>query len=413
MTPAAAAMIGVAPAWSQSAAPANPPPLARAADEADLSPIEWLGKRIFEDRNLSEPRGQACASCHDARTAFQGRDRSANPSVASGARPGALGVRNVPTLMYASFSPAFGFVEQKNEDGESELDATGGQFLDGRASDLVAQVEGPLMNPIEMNNPSKAAVVAKARAADYAPLAREVFGADAFDDPDRAFASLSAAIAAFENTERFHPFESKFDAYLRGEAELSPEEEKGFALFKDSKKGNCLSCHAGKEDSKSPQDWLFTDFTYDNLGAPRNPTLPENADPGHFDLGLCKQPGIEKIAPKEVKVEELCGAFKVPTLRDVAVTGPYMHNGYFASLRDVVKFYVTRDTNPELWYPKGADGAVAKFNDLPIENRDNVNTKEVPYDRKPGEAPRLSEVEIDAVVAFLETLTDARYARRK
>ena len=93
-------------------------------------------------------------------------------------------------------------------------------------------------------------------------------------------------------------------------------------------------------------------------------------------------------------------------MRNVAVTAPYTHNGYFKRLRDLVKFYVTRDTNPELWYPVGADGRVAKFNDLPVQYQGNVNTEEVPYDRSPGEPPRLDDSEIDDLVAFLHTLTD-------
>jgi cytochrome c peroxidase len=111
-------------------------------------------------------------------------------------------------------------------------------------------------------------------------------------------------------------------------------------------------------------------------------------------------------APPDFDIRSLCGAFTVPTLRNVAITAPYGHNGYFTTLRDVVRFYVTRDTNPELWYPTDAAGNVQKFDDLPAQYQTNVNTDEVPYDRKLGEQPRLNDDEIDAMVAFLNTLTD-------
>ncbi len=373
-----------------------------APDEAGLTPLERLGKRIFEDKSLSRPAGVACASCHDASTAFQGANGSPVPAVARGSKPESLGKRNTPTIMYASFAPPFGFVDEKNEEtGKVEKIPGGGQFLDGRASDLLAQFEGPLLDPLEMNAPSKRFAVEAIRDGAYAPLARDVYGNKLFDDLDAAFEKLAQAVVAYESSGRFHPFASKFDDWLRGKTELTPLEKKGFALFKDPKKGNCIACHAGKEDSRNPQDWLFTDFTYDALGAPKNKAIAATANAP--DLGLCKRPGLDKIAPVGFEAESVCGAFKVPTLRNVAVTGPYLHNGVFTKLRDVVAFYATRDTDPARWY-----GKAEKFNDLPAEYRKNVNTQEAPYDRKPGERPRLSETDIDALVAFLETLTDPR-----
>ena len=387
---------------------AHAEPNAAGRDEAGLAPLELLGKRVFEDRNLSRPAGVACASCHDPAKAFQGNNGSPIPAAARGSREGAFGARNTPTLTYSSFSPPFGFVDEKDEKtGKVEKIPVGGQFLDGRAADLVQQFEGPLLNPDEMNMPSKRAVVEAIRGGPHADLARRVLGENVFADPDKAFERIAQAVAAFENTERFHPFTSKFDAYLKGEARLTPLEARGFALFKDEKKGNCFACHVGKEGSRDPKDWLFTDFTYDTLGAPKNPALPATQQPGAApDLGLCRREGLAALAPKDFDIASVCGAFKVPTLRNVAVTGPYLHNGVFAKLRDVVAFYATRDTNPERWYPKDATGATRKFDDLPGKHRANVNAAEAPYDRKPGQKPRLSEREIDAIVAFLETLTD-------
>ncbi len=376
------------------------------ADEASLSPQQLLGKRLFEDTALSEPPGQACASCHDSGLAFAGNNGSRISSVAAGSRPEIFGSRNAPTAMYASFSPSFRFVAEATDDGGVDYTPTGGQFWDGRASSLADQAQGPFLNPREMNNPDAGAVIAKVRAASYASLFRAVYGDDALDDADAAYDYLAQAISAFEEAPRFHPFSSKFDDFLRGEAQLDPVEARGFELFQDPDKGNCISCHAGTPGSRTPEEWLFTDFTYDNLGLPRNLDIPDNADPAFFDLGLCRQDGITAVAPREVDIDALCGAFKVPTLRNVALTAPYGHNGYFEELRDVVRFYVTRDTNPELWYPMGVSGVVDKFDDLPADYAANVNTDEVPYDRHPGEQPRLTDEEIDAVVAFLETLTD-------
>ena len=381
-----------------------------AADESVLTPVQLLGKRVFEDKTLSRPTGVACASCHDPATAFQGNNGSPIAAVARGSMPDAFGGRNTPTLMYASFSPPFAFVDKKNEaTGKIEKVAIGGQFHDGRAADLLQQFEGPLLNPVEMNSPGKRAAVEAVRDGAYADLARRVHGDKFFADPDAAFDKLAQAVVAFESSERFHPFASKFDDFLRGKAQLSPVEAKGFALFKDPKKGNCVACHVGKESSREPQDWLFTDFSYDALGAPRNAAIPANTKPdAPLDLGLCKRAGLDKLAPAGVDLESLCGAFKTPTLRNVAVTGPYLHNGVFTRLRDVVAFYATRDTTPERWYPKTAAGALVKFDDLPAKYHENVNVKEVPYDRRLGQKPRLSEREIDAITAFLETLTDGR-----
>lgn len=377
-------------------------------DESTLTDQQLLGKRLFEDTNLSEPRGMSCASCHQPDKAFQGNNGSRIAALAKGSREEHFGTRNVPSIAYASFTPSFHFSKEKDEEGKEEWVASGGQFLDGRASDLASQAEGPLLNEKEMNNASKAMVVGKVKAGAYAGLMKKLYGDHAFDSTDQAFANIAAAIASFEMTPAFAPFASKFDRVLEGRDRFTDLEAKGFALFKDTQKGNCLACHVGDVDSKNPRDWLFTDYTYDNLGIPRNRNIPENADANYYDLGLCNQKGIESKAPDGVDVAALCGAFKVPTLRNIALTAPYGHNGYFDNLRDVVKFYATRDTNPKLWYAKNADGMTKKYDDLPKKYRSNVNVSEVPYDRKAGERPRLNDEEIDALVAFLKTLSDSQ-----
>ena len=397
-------------------------------DEVLLTPGVLLGKRLFDDTDLSEPRGLACSSCHNPKTAYRGNNHSPIAAIAAGSRPNLLGTRKTPSILYMSYSPPFSFAQRTNDiTGLPEIVPVGGQFWDGRARDLQEQFEGPLLNPREMNNPSKQSVVDKVRNAKYAPLVRAVFGPDIFDDP-RVFEKLASAVDSFEASARFKPFSSKFDDWLEGKLLLSDQEWLGFQLFIDKQKGNCLSCHDGggadvSESSaaksvapgsaaalsRNPKSWLFTDFTYDVLGAPRNMQIPENAAPSYADLGLCKRPELERFAPRGFDIESLCGAFKVPSLRNVAVSSPYMHNGVFTTLREAVAFYFTRDTNPERWYPKASDGTIAKYNDLPEKYRPNVNVRQVPYDRKPGEYPRATDTEIDAITAFLGTLTDRQF----
>ena len=379
--------------------------LSRLPDEKNLSDLQLLGKRLFEDASLSEPQGMSCATCHDPRHAFQGNNGSRVVAVALGSRPDQLGTRKVPTIMYKAYSPPFGFYKDE-DDGKVKLEPRGGQFWDGRANLLFDQATGPLLNPAEMNNPSPEAVVVKIEAGPNADLAKNVYGGEVFADKAEAMTKMAKAIAAYEMTERFMPFSSKFDDWLRGKARLTALEKRGFDIFMDEKKSNCSDCHAGKAGSKDPTDWVFSDFSYSVLGVPRNPAIPANANPKTFDLGLCKRPGLEKVIPQGLKPEAYCGAFKAPTLRNIAVTGPYFHNGAITTLRDAVAFYATRDTDPGRWYPKGVDGKIDKFNDLPPEYRANVEADKVPYDRKAGQAPHLSEKDVDAVVAFLNTLTD-------
>jgi cytochrome c peroxidase len=227
-----------------------------------------------------------------------------------------------------------------------------------------------------------------------------LFGADVFDDPVRTLDAATLALAQYQREDGdFHTFDSKYDAFLAGEVALSEQELRGLTLFNNPQKGNCAACHpsARGADGSPP---LFTDFTYDNLGVPRNPAIPDNADATYMDLGLCGPQRSDLAASRH-----LCGAFKVPTLRNISRTAPYFHNGRFQTLEEVVAFYVRRDTNPEEWYPTGPDG-VQKFDDLPPDLHRNVNTTEAPYNRTLGDEPALTPDEIKDVVAFLKTLDD-------
>ena len=356
------------------------------------SALARLGDEIFHDPSLSASGRMSCATCHDAARAFSGADDRAVPL--GGTKLESPGLRNAPSLKYLAYNPGFSF--------DAQGKALGGMDRDGRAANFADQARGPLLTDFEMGNPSPAAVVTKMQAADYARSFRRVFGERAFDDPAQALEHAQLALAQYEreDTATFAPFNSKYDLYLAGKAQLSEQELRGLRLFDDPEKGNCAACHPSKRaDDGTPP--LFTDFSYDNVGVPRNPDIPANADPAYFDQGACA-PLRKDLAARH----DLCGAFKVPTLRNIALTAPYFHNGRFRTLREVVEFYVRRDTNPEEWYPRGTDGLVHKFDDLPPEYAASVNTDEGPYDRKPGEMPALSPGEIDDVVAFLEALTD-------
>lgn len=350
-----------------------------------------LGEKIFKDVSLSASGNLSCASCHDPANAHA---QTNDLAVQLGGQLGdASGLRAVPSLRYLSFNPAFSFDEEGTP--------AGGLNRDGRAQSLAEQAQRPFLSPHEMANASKDEVIARLRRASYAREFKEVFGADVLDNPDTAFDRMSYALQQYQKEDpEFHPFSSKYDAFLAGKATLNDAEQRGLALFNDPAKGNCAACHPSirAADGTPP---LFTDFSFDNLGVPRNFAIPATTDPAYFDLGLCG-PDRGDLAART----ELCGAFKVPTLRNVATRKVFFHNGAFTNLRDVVRFYVRRDTHPEEWYPLKADGTVDKFNDLPRGLHNNVNTTEAPYDRLPGMAPALTDAEIDDVVRFLGTLTD-------
>jgi cytochrome c peroxidase len=358
---------------------------AEAQSERERAMIE-AGRLLFFDVALSEPRGTSCASCHDPARAFTG-DNGSGLAVARGSRPGTLGTRNAPTVMYLATSPGPGMTQKDGKPVPS-----GGFFWDGRAVTLAQQALGPLFSADEMNNRDMAALVAKVAASDAAPLLKRAYGPGIFDNTSKAAEAITAALMAFEQSPALSPFTSKFDAALRGQARLTEQEQRGQSLFVIAQKGNCASCHTINPDSRDPRESLFTDFSFHALGVPRNADIAKS---GVMDRGHC-----DVLPTQEADRLRWCGWFKTPTLRNVAVTAPYMHNGHFKTLREAVAFYATRDTNPERWYPG------VKFDDLPPELRRNVDVEMRPYHRKPGQRPALSEEEVDDIVAFLQTLTD-------
>lgn len=350
-----------------------------------------LGRQIFHDPSLSASGKQSCASCHDA--AFGHAPPNNLAAQLGGADLNLQGGRTAPSLRYLAQNTAFHF--------DAEGKATGGFFWDGRAASLEEQAKGPFLNPVEMANTSVAEVIQRLARADYADDFKALYGEQIFQQPEAAFNRMADALARYQREDReFNAYTSKYDEYLRGKVELTPQEYRGLLLFKDEEKGNCAACHPA-DKSLFGRHPLFTDFSYDNLGLPRNPALKQNDDPSYYDLGLCARPsGDLKNRP------DLCGAFKVPSLRNVALRKALFHNGVFNSLQVAVTFYVQRDTHPEKWYPLKPDGWVNKFNDTPEIYKANINTTEAPYDRQIAGVPALSYSEIEDVVAFLKTLTD-------
>lgn len=395
-----------------------------AADNG-LTPLEELGKELFFDTNLSTPPGQSCATCHASEWGFTGPDPEINATQA--VYPGAVhtraGNRKPPTAAYGGDSPLLHWFD----DGEDAL-WLGGMFWDGRATGwtlgdpLAEQAMGPFLNPLEQNNPNAQLVCIKVRDSDYAHLFEDAWGPGSLDcvkDIYGTYERIAISISAYEQSDEVNPFSSKFDAFWDNAigagwdvTEITMEnyedyyglgleelEVQGLALFNDDTKGQCSACHVlDAGDAGYP---LFTDFSYDNLGVPKNPMNPfydmprkwnpdgaDWVDPGlgGFLAGLEESthyppyPGYDPV--------DDWGKHKVPTLRNVdkrvaGGTKAYAHNGYFKSLEEITHFYNTRDV--ALWDPP----------EVPI----NVNTDEL------GDLGLTLEEE-GLIVLFMQTLSD-------
>jgi cytochrome c peroxidase len=353
-----------------------------------------LGKKIVFDARLSEPAGTSCASCHDPARAFTGAHGS-RIGVPLGSRPGHYARRATPSALYLRYVPKFFYFE---DDEAPAPEPRGGFFWDGRVDSLVDLVRQPMFNPDEMNGGSPARVAGKILHGPYAKEFRAAFGPSS--NPEAILRGVGEAVEAYLKSDGMNPSTSKYDAYVRGEATLTEEERQGLEIFKDRKRGACAGCHRMAETSSSPAENMFTDYGYDAIAVPRNRELPANRDPASFDLGLCARQSRETPSAEE----RFCSAFRTPSLRNVAVIERFGHNGVFKSLREVVEFYARRAVAPERIYPTGE-----KFDDVPARYRGNVNIRAPIYNRDVGGTPPLTEAEIDAVVAFLGTLTDARY----
>jgi len=410
---------------SNAQAAANTP--AASAGTPSLSLAAQVGKKLFFDQTLSGSGKMSCASCHDPNFAYGPPNNLA--AQLGGPNLTDSGTRAAPSLRYQEYTPAYADLLD-NPDGISAPGPGGGYTWDGRADTLAQQAAIPLLDPNEMANTSSAVVVAKVQAASYVPLFLQAFGSNAFADTATAFNDVTSALQAFQREDvSFHPFSSKFDLYAGNKigGTLSAAETRGLKVFSDPNTGNCASCHyqgAGLNGSSA----LFTDFSYEAIGAPRNAAIPANNDPRYDDMGLCGPLRKDHQPAAPGAANRFCGMFKTPTLRNVATRKTFFHNGVMTSLEQVIRFYNTRDTNPEIWYPtlggiakkkndknfptyglikrQYTGGMVQKYNDLPAAYRANIDLQ-MPLDgRALGSLPPMSEQNVADLTCFLATLTD-------
>lgn len=363
-----------ATAMAAPAAPGVPPPT-----------LAQVGDRLFDDTRLSASGRLACASCHVEARGHADAPGSFLPL--GGAGGTRQGLRSSPSARYLDGAGPFAFDAQGRPHG--------GLFWDGRANSRAEQARGPLFNADEMANADVAALAARLRALPYAADLRAAAGLPATAGDEQLVDTAVTALARYQADDgRFHPFTSKFDAVQDGRATFTAQEQRGLALFNDPQRGNCASCHDSRPAPGQARA-LFTNFSYHALGVPRNRSQA-TADPAFFDLGLCARGDLGRRA-------ELCGLFRTPSLRNVALTAPYFHNASFASLEDAVAFYATRDLDPARWYPV-VGGQAQLYNDLPAAYRANVQ-QGAPF-RRPGQPPALVAQDVADLVAFLNTLTD-------
>lgn len=452
-----------------------------AANSGTLDPyhqVQTLGQLEIFDPNLSVNRNIACSYCHDPAAGYAngvsilsvftgGSNPGSVPITVHGAYPNnRIAKRNPQSYVYATYFPRLHY-------NQSQADFYGGNFWDGRATgyklqnSAAEQAQDPPSDPEEMANPDPACVVWKISTGKYRFFFEVVFGAGSFDitwpsnvatvcstpkgaavfgtnatplqlsPADRTLATkdfdeFGQSIAAYESSDSVSPFTSKFDYYLAGKATLSTQELNGYDLFRG--KGGCNTCHLdgrsstqtggsdnGQAASLQP---LFTDTTYNNLGLPKNVTLPWYSEDTPDQWGFTGNPlgfgftdeGMGLFldgyygAPPDLTwgtlLPQFEGKFQTATARDAAMVPypgfvkAYMHNGYLTSLKEVVHFYNTRDVYP---YPvlsgNCPKGTIEKVDCWPMPEDPNNENMTI---GKLG----LSSEEEDDIVAFLNTLVD-------
>ena len=396
-----------------------------------LSAAAQIGRDMFYDPDMSASGQIACSSCHDPANHYApSNDLVVQPG---GPHMHQFGIRTVPTLTYELWTPAFSIGP---EDETSEINETspmadagktaaaitvlktiartqaktagsvamvpmGGMFRDGRTDTLQGQAAGVLTSGIEMGNKDEKTLGEHIKSKYGARLAA-LFGPSILNDPQMLAEEAEFALARYQIEDpSFHLFTSKWDYVLKGEAKLTPAEERGLKLYEDTRKGNCADCHPNRP-SPNGTPAMFTDFQYEALAVPRNPDIPVDKDPTYFDIGICGPARADSYSTQP----QNCGMFKTPTLRNVVTRHVFFHNGAFKTLDDVIDFYVNRDIAPEKFYPKLPDGSVDIYNDIPQKYLRDVDQLDPPFDRAPGDKPALNPKEIQDLKAYLETLTD-------
>lgn len=324
-----------------------------------------IGRKIFMDTSLSQPVGQGCISCHDPKAAFADSRR-----VSPGAVNGRKGRRNAPTLMYAALIPPIAAEDFYDEEGELIYVLEGGLFLDGRAHNQFEQVQMPFFNEDEMNLSGPADLADRIRKSEYAPDFKKLVGGKVWGDDLKLVDQVYHSLVAFLREPMFRPFNARIDDFWKGDVKaLNDSELRGLALFQS--KAGCAQCHPlGVGTWPEP---LLSDFGYDNLGAP--------------SLGE-KDPGLGGVSGRENEM----GQFRSPTLRNIALTAPYLHNGSIKTLREVMEFYNKRDVEPERW---------GKTDFPETVNHDDMGDL------------KLTDQEVDDLVALMHTFTDKNLLEMK
>ncbi|MFZ5843452.1 MAG: cytochrome-c peroxidase [Pseudomonadota bacterium] len=396
--------------------------------ESALSAKAQLGKTLFFDKALSASGTLSCAGCHAPEKSYFSPQITDTPI--GGIDDTSVGFRSAPSAAYTSILPAFAFTPAGGPPLPAGVQGVprGGVMWDGRASDIRAQAQGPFTGPHEMANRDNAEVQQRLLSRPYLAQFTALYGAIAStSDADVTVANMADAIAAFEREDKsFTALNSKFDAVQAGLASFTEQEANGMALFFDVNKAGCGRCHntlLPGMPANAPQ--LFSDNAYHVLAVPRNHDLPYNDDtqvdpalgalgllslkngaglgqPDHayYDLGFCGPFRTDATLDAP-----LCGAFRTPSLRNVAVKESYFHNGAFHTLREAIDFYLHRDREPARFYLR-ADGSPDQiYNDLPLQFHSNVD-RAPPFAPGTNGAERLTEPEIDDLIAFLCTLTD-------
>jgi cytochrome c peroxidase len=411
-----ASPLASAPTATPASGPAAPP-------ARPLSAAAQVGKQLFFDQALSASGHLACATCHDPAHAYGPPNDLAVQL--GGPRGESAGLRATPSLRYKEFTPGYADLLD-NPDGFSAPAPGGGLTWDGRADSLSEQANAPLLSPFEMANADPAEVIARLRSSPSATAFVQAFGAAALADVEVAFAKVGLALQSFQLEDpSFHPYNSKYDLYLykKPGSELTAAEARGLKVFKDAKTGNCAGCHLSEASLDDGAPAQLTDFSFEAIGVPRNSQIPANRDRRYHDLGVCGP-----LRDDHLRFTEYCGLFKTPTLRNVATRRAFFHNGVIHSLEQAIRFYDTRDTRPELWYPtlggrakakpdpdfpryglittEYVGGRAQKLDDVPAAYRKNLD-QQLPLDgRRPGSKPPMTEQEIGDLLCFLQTLTD-------
>jgi cytochrome c peroxidase len=378
-----------------------------------LSLQAQAGQKLFFDTNLSASKRMSCASCHDPDNHYA--PSNAQPIQLGGPNLTTPGFRAVPTLTYKDLIPAVSD-NATNPDGVSVNSPGGGLTWDGRANTLAEQASIPLLSSFEMANTSQASVVQVVQNSSYSALFQEAFGPDVFSNTATAFTDVGLALQQYQLEDAsFHPYTSKYDYAFLVELSngkpvtLTAAENRGYTVYLNPDKGNCFACHYNGPITGGGGA-LFTDFTFEALGVPRNNNIPANvARPGmpvsYYDLGLCtaQNPTSPHTLPAS---RQYCGLFKTPTLRNTATRQSLFHNGVFHNLTDLIDWYNTRDTNPAAWYPT-VKGVVQKFNDMPAAYQANLDSTDVPFDGlQVGGTPHMTAQETADLQCFLKTLVD-------